>query len=539
MIIQTEVRHVAICCVFSPPPSIGCPILSCCPGHDGGKWRARCEFRTFPDLIQSPAGIRQTVVNVTLRAVSFKAQRKLSQDDFAAYMAEQAATMSLEDSSHTHKIAAKWLPKNYPSALSMLVFEEACVWNKQVHYDQCIHCNFVYRCEDKYRLDDKESQACKCGAPRIKPHIRTYIYQPLSGHMRNTYSVPNLAHSMSMWYERRPTDPNKVTDIMDVADPFGHNPSLPPSFKNDTRHFRIQFSQDPFMPFVDDSFYSCAPSLVYILNLPPWARQKMFLAHVLGIGPGSRKRDVAPLPAGIKKTHRHKFEIFADELNYLDTYGTRVVDSRTGVPFLCRARLVNCVSDFRGMEDLVGISGSPSTNGCLSCWIRGQKVGGKMLYCGHRTFLGAEDKLRAVLRDMHPEILRPLSDSPKDVARKTRRRRLQDTPPHLRAFYELASLCKKAFRPLPLVEGEKGVTQLGEREAQWQWCQPLHLLVCLYLNINLSQHLSCLPLRFRHSSVQFMSGFFHATVLDTCPRAGGPPLDLDLSHMPLAKVFGS
>lgn len=394
------------------------------------------------------------MINVTLRAVAFKAKHKLSQDAFADYMTEQAATMSLDTSSHTHQIAARWLPKNWASALSMLEDDGACIWSKQVHYDQCMHCNWIYR------LDHTKDESCQCGAPHTKEHTRNYIYQPLAAHIRRTYSIPFIAQSMATWHERRSKNPNKLTDILDVVDMFGYDPGKDTTFENDGRHISVLFSQDPFLPFEDDAYFSCAPSLAYFLNIPAWCRQEMFLAHVCGIGPGSRKRFVAPLPPQITKTHRHKFAIFADELNYLDTYGTRVIDSRDGKPFLCRARLVNCVADFRGMEDLIGINGSPSTCGCLVCWLRGQSCGKKMLYCGHRKFLERNDPLRAVLRDMHPEIQRE-SDTARDTARKTKRRRTQDMPCHLRAQFELATCAPDPVRPLPLTEGELGVTQLG------------------------------------------------------------------------------
>lgn len=139
----------------------------------------------------------------------------------------------------------------------------------------------------------------------------------------------------------------------------------------------ITHIQDPFAPYKDDMFYSCSPSLMHVLNLPAWVRQKLGYAHLLSIGPGTRKRNVKPLQNKVKKTDQHQHAIFADELNFLDKHGIEVYDAYEKEWFYCKARLVNCVSDLRGMEKLIGISSTPARYGCLHCWWEGFKVGAR------------------------------------------------------------------------------------------------------------------------------------------------------------------
>lgn len=168
-----------------------------------------------------------------------------------------------------------------------------------------------------------------------------------------------------------------IFDIIDVNDPYLNDPDHPVGKRN----LSMQISEDPFQPYGDDYSFSVSPATGIINNLPGNLRQKKGFVHLYVIGLGSGKNyDSAPaMPAGVEKTDRWKWLIIVDELIYLDLVGVVVKDAYAtkisqvdgigpDVLFTCRVRLTNVVSDFRGMEEVLAISGTPSYHGCLICW---------------------------------------------------------------------------------------------------------------------------------------------------------------------------
>lgn len=258
-------------------------------------------------------------------------------------------------SSARDREAAELLPLTYKSALTMLTDAKACVWNIQIHYEQCNRCLLLYRCEHRDR------KVCKCGLPRCPANVRTFIYLPFIYFIRSIFRDKLLAYEAGAWFDRRSTDPDIFNDILDVWDAFGYDPTKDTDENNDVRFLLCQWIQDPFAPFADDAGYSCAPMLLFILNFAPWFRHHLGLAHLLGIGPGVRNSErFGPLPPGAIKTHRYKFQVFVDEMLYLDKHGVHVWDANKRDTFFCRARVMSIVSDFRGVEEMIGITGTPS-----------------------------------------------------------------------------------------------------------------------------------------------------------------------------------
>lgn len=421
---------------------------------------ARCQRRPYSDLRLVPEAHKELVIQVTLSAVSLKATHIWTERGFAGVMDHTVATMNHKLSSAEFVEASKLLPRTYKAALTMLMEEKTCVWNRQIHYQMCIHCNFVFRC--KY----KDAKVCPCGHARTPQNICKLIYMPASGHMVNAYGVVSVAKSMGSWWERRTRNPNMVRDSTDLINPFGFDPTKARKDANDPRHWMITHIQDPFAPYKDDMFYSCSPSLMHVLNLPAWVRQKLGYAHLLSIGPGTRKRSVQPLANNVKKTDRHQHAIFADELVFLDLHGIEVYDAYKKEYFYCKARLVNCVSDLRGMEKLIGISSTPARYGCLHCWWEGFRVGGKTLYCGHQAMLPEDDPLRRYLRDRNGETLTKKDiENPQsaEYIRKTAKQSVKRQPCHKRCHAELVTCWPgPPAEAKPLVVGESSVVQLGE-----------------------------------------------------------------------------
>lgn len=436
-------------------------LLGRCPGNgDGGVVVVRFQRRPYPDLKNCPPAWRELVIDVALSLVALKAKHIWSEQSFADVITHTIKTWKHQLSSYEFSQASALLPRSYRAALTLLSQEESCVWNNQIHYQMCVHCRLVFRCEHK------DLTVCLCGHPRSLKNICKLVYMPVSGHMVSTYGVADVAKCMGSWHDRRTKDPNKVKDSTDVINSFNFDPTKEMKGDNDQRHWMLTHINDPFAPFKDDMFYSCSPGLVHVLNLPAWVRQKLGYAHLLSIGPGSRRRDVAKELANKQvKTDRHQHAIFADELNYLDKFGIQIFDAYTQKPFRCKARLVNCVSDLRGMEKLIGISSTPARYGCLHCWWEGFRVGGKQLYCGHQTMLAKDDPLRLYLQHRNAPTVTKADRENEDKAdynRKTAQHPIDRDPCAKRCHFELVTCWKAPTTLKPLVDGEDSVVQLGE-----------------------------------------------------------------------------
>lgn len=94
-----------------------------------------------------------------------------------------------------------------------------------------------------------------------------------------------------------------------------------------------------------------------------------------------------------------------DQLDYLDRVGFEIYDSFTKTTAQLHAKLLLVLSDFRGLQSILKCGGSPSTHGCLKCWLRATKKAfngsGKTIYAGHRVFLPPNHPLRTPLTLLH------------------------------------------------------------------------------------------------------------------------------------------
>lgn len=464
----------------------GHPLAKRLPGSafDGGKIMLRHQKRRHADLEAESVSdhVYHTVIDAVFNAVCAKALNGWKETAYTGAMELCYKIMSSEHSSDVHKAAAGLLPLGYKAALTMLTKYGACHWTISVHYKQCNRCRFIFRCEYKDAL------VCICGTPKDKENTSIYIHNPFSGHVEYLWGNEITAELMTRSRERRSQDPNMIFDINDVNDPFLYDPNLPsPTFENNPLHMSVQISQDPFQPYGDDYAFSVSPATAIVNNLPPDIRQKGGFVHLFGIGPGSGKNydNAPPMPPGVEKTDRHKWQIIVDEMLYLDAVGIEVkdayatlnnsVDGEVGedVTFQCRVRISNVVADFRGMEEVLGISGTPSYHGCLICWWHGFRVGGKTLYCQHRKLLPHGDKLRRILEKMYIPPPPAGVEDPADMVSRTATN-VHDLPVCLRSRKELVECAEEPQRPLRLIVDEPSVVQHCKwltRERDFMYCE--------------------------------------------------------------------
>ena len=117
------------------------------------------------------------------------------------------------------------------------------------------------------------------------------------------------------------------------------------------------------------------PFLASVLNLPPHIRTRLGPSSMLCLAPGVYKKGESVDVDCI-------LDIIVDELVFLDEIGVRVYDSFRHEYFICHARLVFYMSDYRGLQKLTKLPGAPAAQPCPRCWLSGFKyaVRGKVLY---------------------------------------------------------------------------------------------------------------------------------------------------------------
>lgn len=438
------------------------------PGFDGGTLVPRFQNRVHPDLKYETDPVYYTVIEAVMGAVRTKALNGWKEAHYTPHIQGIKRVMQSQHSSDILKQAALLLPMLYKEALTMLTTYGACEWHTQVHYVMCNRCEHLYRCEARDR-----TTCSQCETPKDKENTSKYIHMCASGHISYLWGHIVTAKLMTHAADRKSKNPNMIFDINDVNDPYKFDPTLPTTDFNspvpDPHNMSVMMSQDPFQPFGNNHPFSVSPATLIFNNLPPDMRQKKGFVHLLGIGPGTRNiyDKALPMPAGVVKSDRSKWLVLVDEAIYLDKVGIMVKDAYatslhplgTDQFFRCRMRITNVISDFRGMEEVLGIHGTPSYHGCLICWWHGCRVGGKTLYCDHRRLLASGDKLRSILQNMWIP-LPPDKETPPQAAIRTARG-LDDLPVHLRSNKELAMCAAGPQREegLQLVVGEPTVVQ--------------------------------------------------------------------------------
>lgn len=186
------------------------------------------------------------------------------------------------------------------------------------------------------------------------------------------------------------------------------------------------------------------------------------------------------------------YEIFADELLYLDEHGCRVYDSHNKQWFTCRVRLLNLQSDSRGLQSMLHIPGAPALHPCHLCWKHGFKTEqcGKVIYPAWGQDLPVDHPLRPLLESLNqPSRLRAAG---------------QQMPvgplPRGRTLHEIAVAAKEP------VQGQEGLAYCYDGAG---WC-----LACIVapriVPVTPPSH-STLPASHRAASMPgFLNRFVHA-----------------------------
>ena len=110
----------------------------------------------------------------------------------------------------------------------------------------------------------------------------------------------------------------------------------------------------------------------------------------MGILPGTRKKDEGQRPrVGCV------LQLLSNELASLSQYGVDVLDAHTNTVINVRAVLLTTGADYRGLEDMLRLTGAPRVrHGCYKCWTEGSKGIHKFIYPGAWTWLEGDDPLR-------------------------------------------------------------------------------------------------------------------------------------------------
>lgn len=135
------------------------------------------------------------------------------------------------------------------------------------------------------------------------------------------FLVPVLAEGLGSWPERLSTD-GTISDTCD-ADVCS---KMWAEMGTEARNLVIMLYFDPFMLYKDNSKYSCAPLVAIFQNFPAHIRWKHVAAHLLGIEPGTKNRNVVP-------NRRSMFQLVSDEIAYLSMVGVMVHDKHKGDKF--------------------------------------------------------------------------------------------------------------------------------------------------------------------------------------------------------------
>ncbi len=153
----------------------------------------------------------------------------------------------------------------------------------------------------------------------------------------------------------------------------------------------------------------------------------------MGITPGTRDKSKS-----IRL--RPYLELLADELGGLAVHGIEVYDAHIDRTILVKVYLLSVGGDYRGIEEVLGITGAPhADHACYRCWGEADQGPHKKLYGRAYVHLDPADPLRDRTYKLH---------------RVTTPRESRDAlPPAPRTHEQL--MAKLRTPPVPPVEGEE------------------------------------------------------------------------------------
>ncbi|EFJ39630.1 hypothetical protein VOLCADRAFT_100738 [Volvox carteri f. nagariensis] len=151
---------------------------------------------------------------------------------------------------------------------------------------------------------------------------------------------------------------------------------------------------DGVQAYKDDASYSLYPVAITAYNFSPDIRYTHGVTTVLGILPGSRKKDEGERPrVGCV------LKLLSRELESLAECGVDTFDAHTESYINVRVRLLTAGGDYRAIEDMLRMSGAPRVkHGCYKCWTAGSKGVHKYNYPGAWTWLDVRSPFVLSLR---------------------------------------------------------------------------------------------------------------------------------------------
>jgi Transposase family tnp2 len=233
-----------------------------------------------------------------------------------------------------------------------------------------------------------------CDHPRRDDSGRpysTFTYHPISQWAATMFG--NKMYAQHMLYHvsdevKQAREDGKVYDIQH-GETWDKMVLKDNRFTEEPRNIAGALCTDGITPFKDKMGFSIWPIFFTPYNVPQSLRYKMGITTLLGIVRGKRDKKA-------DQDLYYVLEIVRDELNYLDVFGHEVWDAATNTTFTLRIKLIQLISDYRGLGKLVNMPLSPAVYACLFCWLEGFKIQGKTIYEGSWRSLPAGHWLREI-----------------------------------------------------------------------------------------------------------------------------------------------
>ena len=266
---------------------------------------------------------------------------------------KQALSDILHMQHHLILPAGNLLPDSYDSALKMI--EPFLI--QPITFHACRNDCILFRNEHAC------SVSCpKCDAPRYKygsVPAKRFLYLPIRPRLERISGTSKLsqivqAHGLL-------SDSENILDIQDA--PVWKQAFKPDGiFKGDPRGIGLSLCTDGVNPFSHQRVtYSMWPIMMTILNLPRHVRNCFSNILLLGIIPGSGRKEAQSLSPYL--------ELIVDEL--LSLADITLFDAYKGAPFKVKVELMLYILDYPGVCKIFNVSGSGAYKGCMWCDIKG------------------------------------------------------------------------------------------------------------------------------------------------------------------------
>lgn len=212
-----------------------------------------------------------------------------------------------------------------------------------------------------FRNEHSESLVCpKCQAPRFKygsVPVKKFVYLPVRPCLERLFGTNNLSQMMCA---HNSVARQEMYDSGMWKNAFSANEI----FSGDLEHgVGLSLCTDGVNPFSHQRVaYSMWPIVMTILNLPRKIRNKFGNILLLGIVPGSGRKEPASLDPYL--------EVVVDELLQLSC--SLMYDQCLGAPLHVKVKLILYTLDYPGVCKVFNVNGANAYKGCMWCDITGE-----------------------------------------------------------------------------------------------------------------------------------------------------------------------